>query len=387
MRIQSHLDSGVNLRDGQRRVASALAGGEPLAALAEDPRAAALARAEKLAPALARVASRAGLETAATLAWRADLRAAAATRLWLAAAAAELVAVLGDGGIPFAPIKGWDLGRRIYAAAEERPTSDLDLLLPEGHLETAVAALQRAGFRSLQQGRRAAGYLREEGYAAALKAPAGQLVELHFRLWGSAPEGLAAAMLAAAEADPGLAGPGQAGPGLACTALALRFEHAYLLAAFHLFLDPPPRPAGSFRDLAMLAARGLDNDFLLQECRRFGLELPVALASAAAAELFAAADPAAAALCGALSRELRGGLRWPERRVAWDADAGSRQVFLARLLARRPSRHGWLLVWRRFWPHAGIVEPATAEGPGWPRRRLWYQWNHWRGKSGPGEQR
>lgn len=374
MRIQSHLIAGVNLRAEQRLSASALAGGEALENLANRPEAAAIAHAEKLGPALARAASRAGIDTPATEKWRAELRASAATRLWLGAAAGEVVAALDRGGIPFAPIKGWDLGRRVYGAAEERPTSDLDLLLSESHLQAAVEALRQVGYRWLQTGSRAAAYLREEGYAAALKGPAGQLVELHFRLWGSAPEGLAEAMLAAAATDREL---GE-------MALALRFEHAYLLAAFHLFLDPPPRPAGSFRDLTMLAARpGADFDLqlLVEDCRRFGLELPVALASAVAAELFAPADPAAAALCGEVARVLRAGLRWPETRLPWSADAGSREIFLARLLAGRPSRHGWLLVWRRFWPHAGIVEGATAEGPSWPRRRLWYQWNHWRGKS------
>jgi hypothetical protein len=371
MRIQSHLDLGVNLRPHQRRAASALAGGEALARLAEDQRAIEIARGEKLGPALARAAGRAGLTGAAAEGWRGELRAAAATRMWLAAAAGDLVAILGEAGIPFAPIKGWDLGRRVYPSPEERPTSDLDLLLPPDRLDPALAALGAAGFRLLQTGKRAERYLREEGYAAALKAPAGQLVELHFRLWGSAPADLAAALLAAAAADPDL---GQ-------TARAIRLEHAYLLAAFHIFLDPPPRPAGAFRDLALLAAKNLDAAFLEEETRRFGLALPVGLASAAAGELFGDES------CRALAARLRPTLRWPEQRVPWDADCGSRQLFLARLLAGRPSRHGWRLLWRRFWPHAGIVEAATPEGRSWARRRLWYLWNHWRGKTGPGEQR
>lgn len=374
MRIQSHLEHGVNLRPDQRRAASALAGGEALFRLAADPRAFEIARAEKLGPALcraaARAASREGLAGTAVDAWRSELRAAAATRMWLAAAAGDLVNLLGNAGIPFAPIKGWDLGRRVYPSPEERPTSDLDLLLAPEQLDRGLAVLTAAGFRPLQSGRRADRYLREEGYAAALKAPAGQLVELHFRLWGSAPADLAAAILEAASADPAL------GP----SARAIRLEHAFLLAAFHIFLDAPPRPAGAFRDLAMLAAKGLDAAFLEGETRRFGLELPVALASAAAGELFAEES------CTRLAATLRPCWRWPERRLSFDADIDSRRVFLARLLAGRPSRHGWRLLWRRIWPHAGIVEAATAEGP-WAGRRLWYQWNHWRGKTGPGEPR
>ncbi len=367
MRIQSQKDARVNLRAEQRLAAAALAGGEALARLAENPLGAGIARREKLAAALSRVAAREGLATIAAESWRAELRTAAATRLWLAAAAGELVAAFTVAGIPFAPIKGWDLGRRIYPAAEERPTSDLDLLLAEEHLDAAVAALTAAGFRPLQSGQRLALYLREEGYAAALKAPAGQLVELHFRLWGSAPAGLAAALLAAAAPD----------PGLGATALAIRLEHAFLLAAFHLFLDPPPRPALAFRDLALLAAGGLDRSFLLAETRRFGLALPVALGADAAAALYG--EPESAAIAG----ELRPELRWPERLLPWDAELAASQIFLARFLAGRPSRHGWRLLWRRFWPHPGIVEAATAPGASWPARRLWYQWSHWRGRSGP----
>lgn len=367
MRIQSHLNAGVNMRTDSHLAAASLADREALSRLAQHPRGVEIARREKLAPALARAAARDGIVSPATEAWRADLRAAAATRLWLGAAASDLVEAFGAAGIPFAPIKGWDLGRRVYGAPEERPTSDLDLLLPEARLGEALAALAAAGFRNLQEGPRIERYLREEGYAAALKAPAGQLAELHFRLWGSAPVGLAAAILGAASADPEL------GP----TARAIRFEHAYLLAAFHLFLDPPPRPALAFRDLALLAGRGLDRGFLAAETRRFGLDLPVALASAAAAELFACGE------CAAIAADLRSGLRWPERRLPWDADIPAPRMFLARLLAGRPSRHGWRLLWRRLWPHPGIVETATPAGSAWAARRLWYQWNHWRGRSGP----
>lgn len=359
------------LRAEARLAAAALADRGALAQLALRADGAAIAQREKLGPALARAAVRAGLDSPATVAWRAELRAGAATRLWLNAAAAELVEVLGQSGIPFLPIKGWDLGRRIYPAAEERPTSDLDLLLPAARLEEAVAALAGRQFRSLQQGRYAALYLRQEGYAAALRAPAGQLVELHFRLWGSAPAGLDAAILAAAAAD----------PGLGTAALAARLEHAYLLAAFHLFLDPPPRPAGAFRDLALLAEQRLDAEFLLAECRRFGLALPVALASATAAALYGVAG------CAELAAVLREELRWPERQLGWSAEVGSGPLFLARLLAGRPSRHGWRILWRRLWPHRGVVEAATAAERPWLLRRLWYQWKLVRGQLRPGEKR
>ena len=370
MIIQSQIDSIVNLREEQRAAAAALGDFAALESLAKDPAGARIGRAEKLAPALARAAARTGLDTPNTTAWRTELRSSAATRLWLGDVARLLAQVLGELSVAFAPIKGWDLGRRVYPAAEERPTSDLDLLLAPEDLDRVVAALEERGFRPLQKGPRAATYLRDEGYAAALKAPGGQLVELHFRLWGSAPADLAASLLAAAQDDPEL------GP----TARRVLPEHAYLLAAFHLFLDAPPRPAGAFRDLALLAEGGIDAALLVAEARRLGLDLPVALASAVAAELFGQA------VCRQVATELRGGLRRAERRVPWDAEVSGARLGLARLFAGRPSRLGWRLVLRRGWPHPGVVEGATSEGPWW-LRRLWYQWGLIRGKSGPGEGR
>lgn len=370
MRIQSHFAEAVNVRDGQRRAATALVDSAALESLATDPAGAQIGRAEKLAPALARAAARAGLDTPCTTSWRTELRSSAAARLWLGDVARLLARLLGEVAVPFAPIKGWDLGRRVYPVAEERPTSDLDLLLPPEDLERVVAALEAQGFRLLQSGPRAATYLRDEGYAAALKAPGGQLVELHFRLWGSAPADLASSLLAAGQEDREL------GP----TARRLLPEHAYLLAAFHLFLDAPPRPAGAFRDLALLAERGIDVAVLVAEARRFGLDLPVALGSAVAAELFGQD------LCRQMATELRGGLRRVERWVPWSADASAARMGLARMFAGRPSRLGWRLLFRRAWPHPGVVEGGTAEGPWW-LRRLWYQWGIIRGKSGPGDGR
>lgn len=357
--------------DERRWAAAALSNPAALAQLATHAGGADIARRQRLAPALARVAQRAGIETTATLAWRQELRASAATRLWLGDAANQLFSTLAEAGVGFLPLKGWDLGRRVYAAAEERPTSDIDVLLAPDQLELACDALLERGFKALQEGEEIQAYLREEGYAAALKAPGGQLVELHFRFWGSAPAGLAEAVLAASATDAKLAG----------TARAATFEHAYLIAAFHLFLDAPPRPAGAFRDLDLLAGKGLDKAFLLAECRRFGLELPLALASSVAAELFGNA------VCGQIAEELRAGLRLPERWLPWQADVSSQRLVVCRLLAGRPSRHGWRLVGRRLWPHAGIVAAATPAEGSWLRRRLWYQWKHLRGKSGPGDRR
>ena len=46
-------------------------------------------------------------------------------------------------------------------------------------------------------------------------------------------------------------------------------------------------------------------------------------------------------------------------------------VYLARLLARRPSRMGWLAPWRRIWPHPGTVNQLTPDEWPWWGRRAW----------------
>ncbi len=45
-------------------------------------------------------------------------------------------------------------------------------------------------------------------------------------------------------------------------------------------------------------------------------------------------------------------------------------LYVARLLSRRPSRMGWKSIFRRVWPHAGIVEDTTPEDRPWWRRRV-----------------
>ncbi|MEO1368123.1 MAG: nucleotidyltransferase family protein, partial [Acidobacteriota bacterium] len=191
----------------------------------------AAARRERVAAALAVAARRHGVDGPAVAAWRSRLRQVAALQLVLEDALTQTGRVLGGAGVRWAPLKGLDLGPRVYPRPEARPTSDVDVLIAGRDLDAAQLALVDAGWAPWVTGERAARYLREEGYAWQSRSPGGSLVELHFRLWGSMSRGAGDALLAASERGPEL------GPG----GVRLRLADAYVLAAFHLFLDAPPR--------------------------------------------------------------------------------------------------------------------------------------------------
>jgi hypothetical protein len=294
-------------------------------------------------------------------AWRSALHAQAARNFLLDDAAERVGQALGEAGIDFAPIKGFDLAGRVYAEREERRMADLDVLVAEEALAPARAALQAAGFRGLRDDARAEDYLRREGYAWPAWSPRGILVELHFRLWGTAPAALAPAVLRAAPIDPAL------GP----TARRLRLEHAFLLAAFHGWLDPPPRPLAFLRDLRRIcvAATVADDTFaekVVDQAVALEVALPTALAATLMAELFA--EPLGTSIADGLRPHLRGA----ERGIQADPALSLRRLTLARLRARRPTRHGWRVVARALWPHPAVVDGLTPESWPWPLRRLWY---------------
>ncbi|HET9228542.1 MAG TPA: nucleotidyltransferase family protein, partial [Thermoanaerobaculia bacterium] len=215
------------------RLAAALAGDSAaLAALAADPAAADLARVHRVGPALALRARRLGIAGPAAESWRRGLIAVAAHRLHIEDRLRGVGAALGAAGVPWLPLKGCDLGARAYRDPEERPVGDIDVLIPRAELPRAQEALRAAGWRGFSDSPRMERYLRDEGYAWQAQDAAGVLLEVHVRLWGIVPAGMGAALLAAAVPDPGL------GP----TGRRLPFAHAWLVAAVHSWLNPPPRP-------------------------------------------------------------------------------------------------------------------------------------------------
>lgn len=249
--------------------------------------------------------------------------------------------------IEWAPIKGGDLAFRVYEQPEDRDVGDLDVLIREPDREAAIAALVDSGWVSAQE--RTAlweRYQREEGYCASFCHPNGLMLELHHRLWGAAPSGLPDEVMrdsrGAAE--------------LGKTARRAAPEHAFVMAALHAWMVPPRRPISTWWDLQRLTIQddaSLAGD-VVTVASRWGLELPVGLAAVASASLWRSE-----ALI-AISSSLLARLRPSERILAWwcckrGTDAVPYwSVVFARLLAGRPSRHGWRSVWRRVLPHPGL---------------------------------
>lgn len=271
---------------------------------------------------------------------------------------------LAAEGVAWAPIKGWDLGARVYPTREERPVGDADLLVGPGW-ERARAALEAGGWTPLVRGRRIDRYLAEEGYAWQATDGGGALLELHFRLWGLVPDGLAPALLAAAEPAGELGAAGR----------RLTLAGAWLIAAVHAWLNPPPRPLLGWWDLERIAASS-DSSLsaeVVALAERWGLQLPAGLAAAQAAALW---DRDAHRTHPRIADELLGRLRAPERVLARRARAsqgtdalGLGPLVLCRLLARRPSRAGWRSLPRQVWAHPGVVELETPARWSWPGRR------------------
>jgi hypothetical protein len=346
------------------RLAAALDGdAEALFALLADDAAGELARRHRAGPALYRHARRQEATGPAFDAWHRDARTATARHLALEAALEDAGRALDEAGVAWAPLKGFDLASRFGDRGAKRPTGDLDLLIASRDLDGGRHALEAAGFRGLDETPHSDAYLREEGYAWQATHPSDVLLELHFRLWGLVPESFAAEILERATPDPALPPGGH----------RLRLADAYVVAAVHLWLDPPPRRLLAFYDLVRIADRLPDDgaEEVVAAAARGDLELPVMLAAEVSHALWRRD------VCGAVARRLGTRLRAAERlcvhrlRRRGPAVAPLWALVVARRLARRRSRHGLTrTVARRLWPHPGTVERLTPGGWSRIRRRI-----------------
>jgi hypothetical protein len=321
-----------------------------------------------LAPGLTLVASSGGVQDRIPESWRQSLQ-LGMTRWMLVREAMQSVAdVLAGAEIRWAPIKGYDVCSRFYDPPEARPTTDLDILVESTRLNDARRALAAAGWSGLFESLRSESYLRAEGYAWQATGPSAVLLEVHYRLWGMVEEGLGDRMMAAARPDPTLGG----------AACRLRGDHAYLLAAVHAWLRETPRSLADWRDLEQILRVSDPEEIerVVVGAREASLELPTCLSAAVAERIWPSGG-----ISGGHRRIRDGlatGLSARERSVLKALDSGgfnsvsTARVVLARLLSGRPSRGGWRPVWRRFWPHPGIVERETPDDWWWPRRRLSY---------------
>ena len=333
------------------------------------------ALASQLGPSLALAARRRGLEGPAVDSSTGRLRSSATSWLLVAEAARHVFAALAATGFRWVPIKGFDVGTRFYPSREERPLSDLDVLVERAGLEASRAALTASGWTSRETSPLAQRFVAEEGYTYhysgfdSTTLPT-SLVEIHFRLWGMVPEGLEVEILEAARLEPG--------DSVSC--LRVDPVHAYVVAATHGWTRTPPHDLVDWRDLERISStvgwtRARSSPAAVIDCaRRWSLELPVCLSAQVAARVWPGS------VHGEIARALEPTLRPIERRQlrrlreeGLDAMTVSR-VVLARLLAGRSSRAGWRSVWRRVWAHPGVVELETSDDLSWSRRR----WDHLR---------
>jgi len=320
-----------------------------------------LARASRLQPALALAAERLSVEPHDE--WRRQLQSAMTAWLLVERTAARVSEVLAAAGVRWAPIKGFDVGRRFYEPREQRSTSDLDLLIDTASLPRARQALESAGWSGLETGRRLERYLREEGYAWQAVGEASVLLEVHFRLWGAVPEGLEDEVLMESldALDPG-------------GGRRLTPAHAFVLGAVHGWTQDLPRSLNDWRDLDRIARqepRELAAN-VVAITRRWSLQLPVALSAAVVERLWS--GDVSREILAALTPDLQRGEERLLRQLSADGiDAVSwSRIVWARLMAGRPSRAGWRTVWRRIWAHPGEVERVTPGEWSWARRR----WHH-----------
>lgn len=318
----------------------------------------------RVGPALAVQAQRANLAGPYVKALKRKLYESVAYWAFIEVQLRQLSQIFEEAGVVWIPLKGADLGTRVYDYPAERPVSDLDILISEKDYPKARMALERNGWGSFYPGARSDRFILEEGHNWPAISSANILLELHIRLWGLTPTRLPADLLEAAFVDSSL------GPGCHRVPLA----HAFIIAAVHSWLNRPPRRLLSWLDLIRITA--VSDSSLITEvvslARRWELQLPVALAAANASALWddLQCHEIAEALLGDLSIFERLTVGLTERR-GFDA-LSLEALSLARLVSLRSSRAGLGLIYRRIWPHSGVVEQQTPGSQPWLVRRTFY---------------
>ena len=285
--------------------------------------------------------------------------ATAAQWLRLRAVLSRIGGALDAEDVPWIPLKGLDTAERFFSRPELRPTSDLDVLVPAEQLECAMQALEGSdwAFPSTPLMER---YQREEGYNWHGQAFHGESLELHYRLWGTVPDSVVEGCWRWAVLSPDL---GRRG-------FRLEPAMAFLVCAVHSWIHAGQPQFIYWWELKLIADRLAGAGDVVAFAREHGLQFPVGLVAEYVGQLWQHE------LCLGLARELLEDIRLPERVVLRRVRRRGiesmtlEMLYVARLLARRPSRMGWKSVLRRVWPHAGIVEDTTSKEMAWWRRRV-----------------
>jgi len=317
----------------------------------------------RLAPLLTTLAHERGLE--APEPWKASLRQTAIMRMLLDRAMANLGAVLDTAGIRWVPLKGMGLPARFYPSPECRPTTDLDVLVPETSFLEARDVLRAEGWDDMHPGPLHEDFLLREGYNWQARHAPGVMLELHFRLWGPVDSELPAAILETAQPAPQLGTMARLSPP----------AESYVVGACHLWNSPRPVALLYFFDLRLLGQAAGDAsefvDSVTAMATRHDLQLFVGMAAAITARLWP--DPASQRIAATLLHDLRPAERalilMAQRRPPRSIPLGA--LVLARLLSGRKSRTGWRAPFRRIWPHPAIFQDSAQKGPiATLRRRL-----------------
>jgi hypothetical protein len=343
-----------------RMVAAAVEGDrDALTLLLGDERLDDLAGRHRMGAALFVGAKKLGLEGPAVDRCHAICLATAAQWMRLQAVLARAGSALDAADVPWMPLKGLDTAERFFPRPELRLSSDIDVLVPAGRLDEAMGALERAGW-AFDSTPLLAAYQRDEGYNWRARGPHGESLELHYRLWGMVPDSVVEGCWQSAVASPDLGTRG----------FRLAPPMAFLISSVHSWIHAGEPQFIYWWEIKLIADRLGSGDEVAAAARQHGLQFPVGLAAEWVGRLW---DHE---LCLGLARRLLDDIRLPERvalgrvRRRGIESMTLELLYIARLLAGRPSRMGWRSVLRRVWPHAGTVESTTPPGLPWWRRRI-----------------
>lgn len=270
-----------------------------------------------------------------------------------------------EAGIDWMPIKGMDTSKRFFEFPEDRPMSDIDILVRHKAYHESRAILESHGWSSpYKQRDKWDKYIEAEGYNWQMIDRMGVLLELHFRLWGFVPESLTEEIWMMAQKT-----------SLSeSTSWSMSPAHVFVVAAIHFWLSK--RMLLRLWELHRIANKATASfvDDVVAITNRHGLQLPVLLTCEKTHTLFSNEE------CGLIAGELRKVLRYPEKRLFLQVPKGGlstitlEKVYLARLLSNRPNRMGWKSIFRRIWPHGAIIEEKTpGEYPVLVRRILYFR--------------
>lgn len=193
--------------------------------------------------------------------FRRDRLVTAARNMILGQAAEECLRALADAGVRTIVLKGLDYETRLYRVAGARPTSDVDLLVPDEKRRQAFGVLDRLGFEP----RAAAPGFDDSDYHEVAWTRGGVEVDLHMALAPLARCHIDyAAVWAAAE-------PFDLGQ---TKALDLARHHGAVFHALHMAIDHFDVPAIYLVDLTRLLPTAGDLDLARMTARSWRCERP-----------------------------------------------------------------------------------------------------------------